>query len=114
VVTMPTANQIAMWPFVDADSPLWSLDYAEQVSADMPDEDTAYRQSFPWHETMGWLFDICTAYYALAMQHESGHEILTHLDRMQFRMSPLFRDADDLEDNAREAFDFLVQKYGQE
>lgn len=102
----PTIEALDMWPYVDADSELFSLDYAESVQGQISDDDCTEE----YHVLRGWLFDLCEAWYAYAMQSERGNEILAQLDRMQFRMSPLFRDEDDLEDTVREVYDALLER----
>ena len=107
-VTLPTRDDLEMWPYVADNSPLWSLDYAEDVSTAISGKEEYEVNS--WHEIMGWLFDLCTASYALAVcsgEIDNGAEILAQLDRMQFRMSPLFRDVDDLDEDVYAVFEIL-------
>lgn len=113
-VALPTASDLEMWPYVADDSPLWSLAYAEQVSRDLPEETVCYEQHIPWHEIQGWLFDLCIASYAYAVcseDCENGSEILAKLDRMQFRMSPLFRDIEDLDEDVYAVFECLLARH---
>jgi hypothetical protein len=86
--TAPTVKDLEMWPMIDDSSELFSLDYAESVQ-DLTSDDDCTEE---YHAQNGWLFDLCEAYYALAIESERGSEILAQLKRMQFRMSPLFRD----------------------
>lgn len=108
-VALPTTQDLEMWPYVDDDSPLWSLDYAEQIQDAMTESDREER-----HDILGWLFDLCIASYAYAVCSDecpNGSEILAQLDRMQFRMSPLFRDIDDLDEDVYTVFECLLARH---
>lgn len=107
-MTLPTECDLEMWPHVSDNSPLLSLDYAESVQDAMTEDDKESR-----HDILIWLFDLCEAAYALAVcsdEIDNGHEILAQLDRMQFRMSPLFRDVDDLEEDVYNVFERLLAR----
>lgn len=110
--TLPTVQDLEMWPYVTDDSPLWDLEYAASVQdAILGKEDFEVEG---WHEIMGWLFDLATASYAYAVCSEdcpNGSEILAKLDRMQFRMSPLFRGIDDLDEDVYSVFECLVARH---
>ena len=82
--TLPTEQDLEMWPYVADDSPLWSLEYAADVSDALPEQEECYERNLPWHEIMGWLFDLAEASYLLG-----NDDAYVSLRRMQFRPSPL-------------------------
>ena len=58
-------------------------------------------------------FDICEAYFVYAMLYHEGqfskeYAIFGRLERIGFRASPLLNDENDLNENAREIFERLV------
>lgn len=110
----PDVAQLEMFPY-QSNPALFDLEYAALVSAQLPPEDVCYEQGIPYHEIMGWLFDISTAWYALASCTNvlgliGSLDVLDQLERMRFKISSLFRDADDLEDTALDAFDVLRER----
>ncbi len=108
MTTLPTAHDLEMWPYVADDSPLFSLAYAADVSDELPEETECYDQGIPWHEIMGWLFDLAEASYLLDI---GGRE----LARMKFQPSPMLSlkslDHDDRE-NVRVAYETLERIHG--
>lgn len=111
-VTMPTSDDLDQWPYVADDSPLWNLNYAADVSDALPDETTCYEQNIPWHEIMGWLFDIAEASYLIDMSY-NDNDIHMLLHRMQFKPSPMLG-TESLNNEDREgvrvAYEALVAK----
>lgn len=88
MTTMPTARELEMWPYVNDDSPLWSLEHAADISDALSDESDCYDQGIAWHEIMAWLFDIAEASYLIDMAY-NDNDITMLLHRMQFRPSPM-------------------------
>ena len=65
-------------------------------------------------------FNICEAYYAFAVDYEIGGDAYTtskrgifqRLRRMHFKVSPLFKGYESLDDNGKDIYRQLEERYG--
>ncbi len=107
-VKRPTADDLEMFPYNTPDMPqLLDLDYAVAVAESLRGKDDSKVRD--WHEIMGWIFNLMTAYHVLAPKMQNGAAIRAKLAAAQFCAAPSLKAFADIEDN--EDYEVEVEVY---
>lgn len=114
-VALPTLERLeGWWMWAEEDSRMWSLSYAYECA-------TAILKHPTWDctehgiATINWANDLCIAWYAWAdwILHTRDHlspllagaaEILVYLHNQGFKISPVYREPTDLEEDLHEIY----------